>query len=294
MIRRYVDRFGWGISGVFVFLAVVVGWGWHCPRAAAYVLPSPHVLELMAGKAGKLRSLKVVQQVEIFRAGEGKGSTGVVETALYQFPNRFRADIDSENLRRIYVFSDGNELTVLDGVISPGSSTWFDCYKDILLCRSRRQLQNRLIRWGVDLGVASFGRFEGQIAFVLGAEYPDESVPQLWVDKETFRPIRWIVSKNRPELPEEYLEIRFLEWKQITGVWYPKHIEFRRDRQLLREIHAQEIEVDPVLTSDLFDIGHIRSAHRMAPEPETERLPDERQEMGEVQKAIEDFRRRYE
>ncbi|MEZ4578569.1 MAG: hypothetical protein R2875_11315 [Desulfobacterales bacterium] len=61
---------------------------------------------------------------------------------------------------------------------------------------------------------------------IIGAQYPDESVPQIWLDKETFRPMRWIVeSSGDPENPK-YSEILYRNWTRHSGAWYPSEIAF--------------------------------------------------------------------
>ena len=115
------------------------------------------------------------------------------ESLRYVFSEAFRSDSVSDDNQRIYVFRNGQTLTVIDGVISSGAETRFDLYKDLLLYRSREVLSERLLDLGIDISVSSLGKFEGQPAFVVGAEYPDETSPQVWIDIETFQPLRMII-----------------------------------------------------------------------------------------------------
>jgi hypothetical protein len=74
------------------------------------------------------------------------------ESLRYVFSEAFRSDSVSDDNQRIYVFRDGQTLTVIDGVISSGAGTRFDLYKDLLLYRSREVLSERLS----DLGIRPF------------------------------------------------------------------------------------------------------------------------------------------
>jgi hypothetical protein len=106
----------------------------------------------------------------------------------------FRSDILSENTQKIHVVSKGRELTIIDGKIADDFQSVFDIYKDLILYRSRILLQKRLDMLGVDGSISSLGRFRGKIAYIVGAQYPDESASQVWLNKDTFRPIRWIMN----------------------------------------------------------------------------------------------------
>jgi hypothetical protein len=66
------------------------------------------------------------------------------ESLRYVFSEAFRADSVSDDNQRIFVFRDGQTLTVIDGVISSDAGTRFDLYKDLLLFRSREVLSERL------------------------------------------------------------------------------------------------------------------------------------------------------
>jgi hypothetical protein len=61
---------------------------------------------------------------------------------------------------------------------------------------------------------------------------------------------------------------------------------------LVREIHVQNIKVNPSFSKKLFDIKHLKSLYPQGPPaiPEQENKKD----LDEVQKTIEDFKRLYE
>ncbi|MBU4415387.1 MAG: hypothetical protein KJ976_09835, partial [Proteobacteria bacterium] len=155
---------------IFVFFYTLVN---------AYVIPGPHLLELMIEKLGRVKSLLISQKLSLYDVSPEKNIVELRETLKYNFPEEFRSDIQSENAKRIYVFSSGIALTIIDNKIVSNTETRFDCYKDVMLYRSRILLQNRLSILGVDVSVSSLGRFKDKIAYVIGAEYPDEAVSQL-------------------------------------------------------------------------------------------------------------------
>ena len=246
----------------------------------------------------------VVQDSENFQddqsAPEGQTTSAAVQTKTiqvdeslrYVFSEAFRSDSVSDDNQRIYVYRDGQTLTVIDGVISGRAGTRFDLYKDLLLYRSREVLSERLSNLGVDVSVSSLGKFEGQPAFVVGAEYPDETSPQVWIDIETFQPLRMIIPDSRASYSTDLLEIRYSQWQKIGKIWYPMRIEFFQDGTTVRMIEVNDYQVDPEFSKEVFDIARLKLEYRQ-PVP----IPDRQSEtdgLSEVQKTIERFKKIFE
>ncbi len=268
-------------------ILIFMTFAWFYESADAYVLQGPHILELMTKKLGVPERLLVSQRLIIFDNSLQNGSVELEETLRYHFPETFRSDIQSNNAQRIHVVSNGMALTVIDGKVSAEGETDFDLFKDILLFRSRELLHERLSMLGVDVSVSSLGRFKDKIVFIMGAEYPDESVPQIWIDKNNLRPIRWLIECNRPGLGKDSLEVRYLNWQKINKIWYPMLIEFYQNNFLVREINVVNFEVNPSFSENVFNIKHLKSIYPLV----TNQLVDQEESNGEneVQKTIEDF-----
>jgi hypothetical protein len=297
----------------------------------AYVLQGPHVLDLMIENLGKAKSLFVSHKIIYYRAdyvddsellspnSESGPSSDVVDISdswgqsennfadgmaqidetmeldgslRYIFSQAFRSDARSNDSERIYIFSDGKSLTLIDGNSVPGAANRFDLYKDILFYHSRVALVDRLLQLGVDVTISSLGRFEEKIAFVIGAQYPDESVPQVWIDQETFLPLRWIIHGVDPAGESDTLEIRYLIWWKTGKIRYPSRIEFYQDGHLVRVNQAINLEENPTFPEELFDIDYLKTAFPRAPLQPI--VPGEPEEPSEVEKTIEEFRRIFE
>jgi hypothetical protein len=186
----------------------------------------------------------------------------------------------------------GRNLTIVDGSIVSEPANRFDHFKDILLFRSRERLADSLLRMGVDVSISSLGRFEDRIAFVIGAYYPDESVNQLWVDKDTLLPLRLILSGLGVAQNPDKVDIRYLIWWKIGETRYPSRIEFYQDGSLVRLSQAQNFEENPTFSEELFDIDYLQTVY-----PRATVQPIEAEATGEpseVQKTIEDFKRIFE
>jgi hypothetical protein len=281
---NYLQKF----SAFFSFIIFV----FFYTQANAYVIPGPHLLELMIEKLGRGKSLLISQKLLLYDVSPEKNMIELRETLKYNFPEEFRSEIQSENAKRIYVFSLGAALTVVDNKIVSNTETRFDCYKDVFLYRSWMLLQNRLSLLGVDTSVSSLGRFQDKIAYVIGAEYPDESVSQIWLDKNTFQPVRWIIIDKVNKSNRDVLEIRYGDWKQIHKTWYSMHIAFYHNDVLVREIYTDKIKVNPSFSEELFDIEHLKSIYLNFSSVEKDK--DDLQGLSDIQKTIKEFKKLYE
>jgi hypothetical protein len=216
------------------------------------------------------------------------------ESLKYVFSEAFRSDIVSESNQRVFVSNQGQTITVIDGVISGAAESQFDVYKDLLLYRSREALSERLSNLGIDISVSSLGRFDGRLALVIGAEFPDQTVPQVWIDKETFQPLGIIVfgAKSLYSTRTGFLEIRYSNWQQIGKISYPMQIEFIQDGLTVRAIEVDDYQINPNFSKDIFDIARLKLEYR-----ERVATPDrtgESEGLSEVQKTIEEFKKIFE
>jgi len=316
------------VKKAFIVFFLIIGMGAVNPSTHAYVLQGPHILELMIKKLGQAQRLFVSQKYIFYPEGNTEGQQPVrlqaephqpiesddpvpVENATetdenawsqetfelngscrYIFSRAYRSDVRSLNSERIHIYADGRELTIVDGGILSEAQNRFEIYNDLLLFRSRQDLVERLLGLGVDVFVSSLGRFEGQIAYVVGGQYPNESVSQIWFDKDTFLPMRWIVKSDSWQAASDQLDIRYLEWWKVGNTMYPSRIEFYQDQTLVRVIQAKNIEVNPTFSEKLFDIRYLKASYPQVVSGSSGY--DQFGEPNEVQQTIEEFRRIYE
>ena len=269
---------------IFFCLAIL---GFQSTCLFAYVLPGPFLLELMTKNLGIADRLLITQKLVLYDDTSGMRSNELSETLKFMSPETFRSDIVSKNIQRIRILFNKSILTVIDGKISDEPENSYDHYKDLILFGSRESLQERLSDLGVDVKVTSLGRFQGKLAYVLGAQYPDETLPQVWLDKKTFLPFRWIITGNETQ----NLEVLYLNWKKLNHTWYPMHIEFLSNGNLVREIHVQNIKVNPAFKADVFNIQKVKSLYPK--EAPAESKNGSKEQVDEVQKTIEEFKKIY-
>jgi hypothetical protein len=294
---RIVRQLRQGLLAILPGLTALLcmGGAWAGP-AHGHVLQGPQILMLMSNKISGFKTLRVDQRVTVVDATVSDDPVTFDETLNYIFPDYFRSDIVHQDTRRIHVVSRGQALTVVGDVIGASAKAHYDQYKDLLLFNSAHLLQKTLYKHGIDVGITSLGRLGDQVVFVIGARYPDESVSQVWVDQEQFVPLRWlnVQQQSGAAAPQEdRWEFLYSHWQKVDGAHYPFKIETFHNRQRIRRIEVTKVDGKAVIDSELFNIAHLRSIyeHKVAP-PEREGQPPS--DMEDVQRTIEDFKKKFE
>ena len=279
----------WAAFFIAAFSVMLVTTAAH-DLAGAYVLEGPHVLELAAGAMGKIATLQADQKLLIYPQTPETEPTVFDETATYVMPERFRSDIDSDQVRRTHLVFADYSLTVIDGRMAVGENP-FDLYQRLLRSRTRPRLMRTLNRLGVETAISSLGRLEETVVFVLGARYPDESVSQLAVDKKTFLPIRLLLVDRGSEAAGSHLEIYYRNWQKAQSGWFPLQVVFYINGRLAREIRVADLRINPSIPSDMMDLEALKAsvARHDANTPQ-----GQKQEAVEaVQQAVQDFQKKF-
>ena len=269
---------------VFIFFAVV-----SPDRLNAYILEGPHILYLAEKKMGATGTFQVFQNLSYYNQQDPPAQ--VQETLSYRIPSEFRSDIVTDEMSRIYVFSNYNALTVTNENTTSIVEDLLAYYKEPLLFRNRQLLGERLAFLGIQVGMVSLGRFENQICYIIGAMYPDETMPQLWFGKESFLPVRLLLPDQSDPDQEKIVEFRYLSWMKTENIWYPMQVETYIDDVLIRKAEAASIQLNVTFDDHFFDVNHLQTIYppaSVAPyeESQTDDLDD-------VQQSIEDLKRRF-
>jgi outer membrane lipoprotein-sorting protein len=258
------------------------------PQARGDVLSGPHILELMVKALSSAESLRVEQRVVVEEATIADHPLELNETLSYAFNDRFRSDTRFENTERIHVVAQDQTLTVIDGRRIVDACGRFDQYKDLLLYRSRTAVHKALLSHGVDVGKTSLGRHEDRIVYVIGAQYPDRSVSQVWVDKKSFLPMRWLHASSRD--PNDHLVFVYSDWQKNRDLWYPMLVETLHAKKTIRRILVSQVQVNANLPPELFDIPRMKIVY---PQEESAGSLPGLDPSREVQLTIEAFQKKF-
>ncbi|PIE66637.1 MAG: hypothetical protein CSA23_08120 [Deltaproteobacteria bacterium] len=223
--------------------------------AWAYVLEAPHVLELTARAMGRIASLEVSQKLLVYAQEPDDAPTVFDETAIYIPPERFRSDLASDGIQRTHLVFGNSSLTLTDGRLSQDQNP-LDAYQHLLRSRTRKHLMRTLHRLKVETAISSLGRLDNSIVFVIGARYPDESVSQLAVNKETFLPARLLLVDGENG---QQFEIVYQNWQRHRKAVFPYHILFYINGRLDREIRVVNLRLNPSVPADKMDLEALRT-----------------------------------
>ncbi len=260
-------------------------------RAWTYILEGPHILELTAEAMGRITAIRMTQKRLVYGEAPDAPPTQYDETAIYIMPERFRSDIVSDRIQRTYLVFADSSLLVTDGRITEGKSP-LDVYQQLLRSRSRWRLMRTVNLLGVETAISSLGRVADNPVFIIGAHYPDESVCQLAIDKETFLPIRLLLVDPNAGAMQKRLEMLFLDWKKVQEGMFPYKIMFTVDDHLTQTIEVTNVETNPPIPEDLMDPEALRAS--VAAQSVGSAGQKKEETVNEIQKAVHDFQKKFE
>lgn len=271
-------------------LAVLVIFGTYCSDSFGYIMPVGQILGLMADQFGAIQTLTVFQKTILYSPDLEGGMQELDEVLYYRYPGRFRSEVNKPELKKIQVVNMQEALTVINGKIVGDKENPFDHFKDLILYKDTDLLGEELSSLGVNLDVVSLGRFKNHIAYVIGARYPDDSVAQLWVDKDSFTPLRLVVTgRNNSESKEiQYAEYKALDDKRR----YPGRVLFLENGTLVRMNVLEAFEANAPIADEMFDLTYIKTAYK--PIEPALASPSKASELDRVKKSIRDFRKIFE
>lgn len=326
-----VSKIGRGLR-ILLFFVIVTACG--ALPAYCYVPEGPHLIALMADVLSGPKRLRVVQQVRenVFQAqladgansDEGKlHNPGNVqehesaaqasvrplflqhplewkETLSFIFPDRFRRDAWIQGVNRVGVINGEKKIQIDAGYILQWPTDRFNAYIVPLLYRRRFLIQRKLAERGVDFNLSSLGRFDNQLVYVIGDVFPARSGPQLWIDKHSFLPLRWIFPDRSGQQEQQdsggqdnSFEIVYKGWKKQGGAWYPDLIEFYQGQRMVRAIQVIDILPDADFSEAIFDLDYLETVYKRRETEDIQKSGSEDQDMEEVQKAINSFHNKF-
>ncbi len=274
---------------IFVLMNICLAFAVTVP---AYVISPELILEKMIQAIGWPAGYVVTQQVSLdYSACDNLDDQAALfdETAWFKTSGKFRSRIVVNNIKREYVFDYDRALTVIDGQIISTAENPVMIYKDPFIFRGRENLAERLSALGIDMSVVSLGRLGAAVAFVIGARYPDESVSQLWVDKETFLPLRLMLKSDDPN---GSVEVRYLDWKRYYRFHHPQRIEIYRNDKVSRVVCVRNVRNGVREPDSFFNVSDMQLTYpKVGDDSDAKPRPDE--PAGGIQETIDDFKKLY-
>ena len=277
-------------------LQIVAGFMGLVSYAFAYIPPAEQVFSLMPHqKHQDIHVLVLTLETTCYGDEWPEGVVTLTETVCYRYPDRFLSKINASSGEKLYLVEGDASLHTIDQKIISEKTLPVDAYKDLFLYRRPASLIDHLSKIGIDTDTVSFGRLENKIAYVIGAVYPDESHPQVWVEKDTFRPLRLLFPRSDNS---EKIDIRYDHYFSIgKGVWYPGRVTFYKDDQPVKEQVLKTYKSssdDNAFPEYLFDIEELKKRCTSIIEPQSKDEASPVSEFNDVKQTIDDFEKVFE
>jgi outer membrane lipoprotein-sorting protein len=228
------------------------------PLAAhAYLLPTEFLIAQMAERRSKME----VRDITVMLTAEIDGEDQPVEERIYlKDPERMRLERQKdEEAAAVYIEREGRRAQGDASAVKllKGPST--EMLAALLMPRGanidamRDRTMANLAALGIDTKTVSItihGSDARDTAYVIGAKPWETDKPQIWLDSNSFLPIRLISFVDRVKH-----ETRFLDYGSAgTGDWFPRVIENYRGGELVRRAEVSDIKVNQDLPETLFQL----------------------------------------
>jgi hypothetical protein len=106
---------------------------------------------------------------------------------------------------------------------------------------------------GLDHAVVSRQEWEGDPAWVLGAEPGQLDRTQLWLDASTLFPVRYLEPQLGRSGATSLIEGRAYDYEHFGGVPFHTRFEFYRDGELFMTEVYENVVIDEELPEGIFD-----------------------------------------
>jgi hypothetical protein len=179
------------------------------------------------------------------------------EKLIFSYPDKLRVQRISQTLESFSIESNFNFIKIVDGVITSHDKSLPDLYSDILLYRDHETLLNQLAHSGIDTAKVSMQRYNDTICYVLGAfSGKNDDFPGLWIEKDTFLPVKYVVEKNGKRV-----EFFYKNWQKVSKTLYPMQIHIFLDNRLFAMINVKNFHLRSGFLPVLFDLDDTQKIY---------------------------------
>ncbi|MEN8211377.1 MAG: hypothetical protein ABFR31_06640 [Thermodesulfobacteriota bacterium] len=224
----------------------------------AFVPQAPHLLHLVIQKVKRPTGFEVFQTKKFFNYENSEDIYVELEEKLsYLNPNKLRSQILSGTTKNFYVESNFKFIKISDGAVVSRYKLLVEKYTDILIYRNYETLLTQLALSGIDTSKVSFQRYDDKICYVIGgSKEKGKKFSGLWVEKDTFLPVKYVVEKNNQKV-----EFLYYNWQKFSRTMYPMQIYIYLNDKFFAMVNVKTFDLRSNFSPALFNIGHIESMY---------------------------------
>lgn len=220
--------------------------------AQAYVLPADYLLRSLADirRDGKLVDLSAQLDTTV-------GDESFEERLYMKRPERLRL-VQQIPDGAVWVEREGHRASGTEAKLERYKGSVTDLTAALLMPRGKDLDESAALLFGtvkaagIDVRIVTLARWQDKQAFIIGARVWEPDKPQLWLDKESYLPLRLLlIDKGEKEL----VETRYVEFgSAVAGNHLPRVIETYRAGKLVRRAEITQLKVNEELPETLFEV----------------------------------------
>ncbi|HKD86550.1 MAG TPA: hypothetical protein VKB58_17510 [Terriglobales bacterium] len=176
-------------------------------------------------------------------------------------PGKLRIDMGPVSDNNGVIFADGVVTSFKDGKVAATKPLvhmllvlGFDVYK-----QDPQTTIDQVKGQGFDLTKLHEDTWQGEAAYVVGADKGDLKSKQFWVEKKRLLFVRMIQPDQRD--PSKTADTRFVDYRQLPVGWVAAGVEFYIDGKEVFNESYSDIEANPKLNPAIFDPKQFTTAH---------------------------------
>lgn len=218
------------------------------PSGSKDVLKKMH--DRFAGKWYKTLSFN--QTTEVYRNDSLKRTETWYENI--KFPTDFRIDFGDPDSGKAVIYKNDSSYFFKDGKMAgvrPDENDllfllggmYFYKFDDVV---------SKMKSYGYDLDKFHEDKWQGKEVYVIGAGKGEDSVNQLWIEKENFSPVRMIKFENNNK-EEAYFENHM----ELGGGYTETLVHFFINGKLIQVEKYHDLRANEEINSSIFDIKNF-------------------------------------
>jgi hypothetical protein len=206
-----------------------------------------------------VRTLRVSQESVLFGLPSAPKGFITEERTWFLSPDSMRNEVELPEGTRIHLMTAKKRKVHEPGNATKASSTQPDLIRHFLAAGGSlergdlaRRLESDLKSMRVNLDVVSYGRFDGRVAYVIGAKPWESDKPQVWLDKDSLLLLRIMMPAGQSGTSSR--ELRLLGYGSPEGgSWFPKVIEDWEGGALRQRSVTRAVDKNEELERALFE-----------------------------------------
>lgn len=210
-------------------------------QAQAYIPPSLFLVERIVQPRAKLEAIRLKTTVAA-RDGDEALPHSFTEVTLFDF-SRGVAQVRALDAMGVELYAKearlGSDVTAVTELLvgraaDQVTQSLLRAHLPIRTAEALQTMKDESERRAAE--IQSLKRWEGRFFWVIGSMQKDPASSELWVEKDSFLPMRWLSSSG---------ETQFDQYRFVQGVPYPGELRVIRGGKVVLQSTLVEMEINP-------------------------------------------------